>query len=1528
MSNSVDDILQNVPPTITGTPISRNSYIIIGKPGCGKTTLAAKLAALTKSKLINIETELRDISTLSDSPVNIELTNQLVIGGVIPIDPLVTMMESKSGTNAAQFKGYILDGIPLPSKGELSTIQMNFLNSLIKDNIKSNCVLVDLRMSDEDLIHRRASLWTDPVTNISYPGQQILYSRQRRNEGWVDGDEDTVFAAEQLEKTQELTDSGAPTNDDGPVLDEEAKDEDEEETEESKPQKLVTTPYIKNRRAYPILSEKVLDRLIKLPENFPENVAKDLELYDGFRNQLESFKKNRFSTLRVIDLDGTQHPDVLFEQLKVRMISRGFSVHAPLVEPIKLASTDGGFKGIAEADVFKYYISLNTQENEPVRQLSTFKRFCPVTFSLHNQLMETNMEIAATYRGLIYFFNTEEYRTEFLEYPDKYLTVPFKVPNTIKIFVLGPPHSGKTTVAKCLASRYQLSYVNVHDILSSWGDLDCTNIEDEALKASLEEAAIALRSGDTFPNAKYADIVKHTLDHFTGGTGWVLDGFPETVDQAVSLKEIGIIPDYIYSIQSDVLSNDVYGRLQLQSAIPLKGIDEKTSTHVSLPYLDRIHMQSQSDILDIHRIYHDCIVRTNIIRWRPSYFTIFNNILATLDPFVPQAMSFDPKSSQEGLPELMGVTKDYCPVTLKNTQRLTKGDTGIAAKFMNEIYFFYSEDEKSKFLVNPLPYVKNVKIPPPRLMILGPSGSGKTTIMKIISQKWKLPSLSFDDFCRTHLKRFGDDFTTSVILALEENSGFPIDMLTQILVEMYQSEPFCSTGFILEGFPNNKADLDTIIKLGFLPDAFIFLKVDSEIAAKRKLKFRREELERAAAIRKAEAETAIADLPEDSTGDQTPPQADAEGESLDPYTLSDEQIMEELLTKAEQEIMQMNDYQSALESAGGISVYSIATSRCMRPVTAEIDSILSTYLKYRPSLFSNVIKITQKQAARLLNLGIKRYSIIGKYCPVTLKQTGSVSLRSHGTIPIINGDEIYFLQGKAKEQLYLKSVKDFVFTRPPSPMLSPTCCIVGNPKSGKTTLGQSIMEEMDAVNLTVSSIIQSVLSGNEVSRLCRVIKEHLQKGQELPDELVVEAVVLMTSRVIASGKGWILDGYPTTLKQAMLLEKAGFQPHVFIEITIDEETVRQRAKEDMLKEIRLCTPDLHLNVPELNMKRNYTYENNIEAIRHFFGSKYSNWERLDGTSSKWSLKQDAQTLTQAASGRRQRYLSLKSQGYAAPIYGVGLSNAYQSKHMSRFGRYCPYSLVALKELHISSEDNQYMAEYNGQFYSLVDEKALNAFLEDPNLYANAQLPAQLPKRKTKDEVKALFPKQLDLKGYCPVTFAEGPEGFKSIIPGSQDCIVEYGTQLFAIANEDQLAKFMKTPWKYCNLTLPTKLPPPTVSIPLTGLPIVGYLEQAVAGSLTKALLEVGNFKPKYPYKTITESASEFLALHLKANNPKSKDWIRKSYQKRLSNYQDNCDLMKVIADKLSSTRSEIVIDSQIENQVNKFLLLNPQTQGE
>ena len=127
----------------------------------------------------------------------------------------------------------------------------------------------------------------------------------------------------------------------------------------------------------------------------------------------------------------------------------------------------------------------------------------------------------------------------------------------------------------------------------------------------------------------------------------------------------------------------------------------------------------------------------------------------------------------------------------------------------------------------------------------------------------------------------------------------------------------------------------------------------------------------------------------------------------------------------------------------------------------------------------------------------------------------------------------------------------------------------------------------------------------------------------------------------------------------------------------------------------------------------------------------------------------------------------------------------------------------------------------------------------------------------------MIPRSLEFQGYCAVTLLQGPPGFDSILPGRPELVVEFSGKLYAFLDESKMALFMRNPWKYTNQKLPSKLPPRKTEIPMAELPLLGFLESTLYGVLNQALVAVCAEKPKYPFKGMDKSASEYLALYLK-----------------------------------------------------------------
>jgi adenylate kinase len=97
------------------------------------------------------------------------------------------------------------------------------------------------------------------------------------------------------------------------------------------------------------------------------------------------------------------------------------------------------------------------------------------------------------------------------------------------VVLLGPPGAGKGTQAEKLAEKLQIPHI-------STGELFRTNIQ-EGTKLGLE-AKRYLDAGDLVPSELTNQLVDDRLNHSDAANGFILDGYPRSVEQAKALHDM------------------------------------------------------------------------------------------------------------------------------------------------------------------------------------------------------------------------------------------------------------------------------------------------------------------------------------------------------------------------------------------------------------------------------------------------------------------------------------------------------------------------------------------------------------------------------------------------------------------------------------------------------------------------------------------------------------------------------------------------------------------------------------------------------------------------------------------------------------------------------------------------------------------------------------------------------------------------------------------------------------------------------
>ncbi|CAH9087974.1 unnamed protein product [Cuscuta europaea] len=116
--------------------------------------------------------------------------------------------------------------------------------------------------------------------------------------------------------------------------------------------------------------------------------------------------------------------------------------------------------------------------------------------------------------------------------------------------------------------------------------------------------------------------------------------------------------------------------------------------------------------------------------------------------------------------------------------------------------------------------------------------------------------------------------------------------------------------------------------------------------------------------------------------------------------------------------------------------------------------------------------------------------------------------------------------------------------------------ISGAPASGKGTQCELISKKYGLVHISAGDLLRAEISaGTENGTRA---KEYMEKGKLVPDEVVVMMIKERLMQPDSQEKGWLLDGYPRSLSQAIALKEFGFHPDLFIVLEVQEEVLVDR----------------------------------------------------------------------------------------------------------------------------------------------------------------------------------------------------------------------------------------------------------------------------------------------------------------------------------------------------------------------------------
>ncbi|CAK72954.1 unnamed protein product (macronuclear) [Paramecium tetraurelia] len=310
------------------------------------------------------------------------------------------------------------------------------------------------------------------------------------------------------------------------------------------------------------LAEYMNFHCVSIGDLIEKELSKKSELSQQIQDSLDKFQYVSDDIVINIALNQIQH----FENEKKSYIFEGF----PKTRVQGLAFQKEGiipdaFLILEMSEEKIYQCCLKKLDTEPFSKLSN-KEELARNHSLEYQL--NLKQVKEIYKNQYFSVDGEKnYELEDMAQRLKYKLYNNAPTRAGRILVIGPPGSGRSTLAKHLCSRYGFVYISTRELISN-----LVNKKGTTGKEAFEKVNKGELVDDRIINALIKERINQTDCQLQG---YVLDGYPKTEQQMESLNELNIQPTLIVII--DAVDDVVLKRLTQRRTDPISGRIYKSS---------------------------------------------------------------------------------------------------------------------------------------------------------------------------------------------------------------------------------------------------------------------------------------------------------------------------------------------------------------------------------------------------------------------------------------------------------------------------------------------------------------------------------------------------------------------------------------------------------------------------------------------------------------------------------------------------------------------------------------------------------------------------------------------------------------------------------------------------------------------------------------------------------------------------------------------------------------------------------------
>lgn len=115
--------------------------------------------------------------------------------------------------------------------------------------------------------------------------------------------------------------------------------------------------------------------------------------------------------------------------------------------------------------------------------------------------------------------------------------------------------------------------------------------------------------------------------------------------------------------------------------------------------------------------------------------------------------------------------------------------------------------------------------------------------------------------------------------------------------------------------------------------------------------------------------------------------------------------------------------------------------------------------------------------------------------------------------------------------------------------------LLGPPGAGKGTQAEFISKQLNIPRISTGDMLRAAITAN--TSVGQAVKSLMEKGLLVPEQIVID---MLNERIALPdcANGYLLDGFPRTIHQAEVLDKAGIAFDAVIEIRVPDNEIIKR----------------------------------------------------------------------------------------------------------------------------------------------------------------------------------------------------------------------------------------------------------------------------------------------------------------------------------------------------------------------------------